>query len=188
MKLNIVPKGGTRKERFLRMIGMLVIFALVGWAFWYNNQSTLEKLQGRNALWDQTKVLNNTERNYIKGFVRSMRSEFGVVTKVHIMNERITEISPEPKEMFIGLAPEYNQAVFHFPSLVRLALGPNFIRDIEQKHFTGKFENDKWPEALQAALAMIWGKLIRVEDTVHPIPVEESPGQTYDPESSSNKE
>ncbi len=187
MRLNIAPKGNTRKEKFMRLLGMLVIFSLVGWAFWQNNMSTLEKLQGRNSLWDQTKVLNNNERDYIKGFVRSMRSEFGVVTKVHIMNERMTNISPDPKEMFIGIAPEYDQVIFHFPPLVRLALGQQFIDDLQQKHFAGKFEQDKWPEALQTALAMIWGKLINVEDTVQPLS-EEYNEDLRDPESSVNKE
>ncbi|SDK41068.1 hypothetical protein SAMN05660337_0364 [Maridesulfovibrio ferrireducens] len=190
MALNIVPKGNSRKEKVLRLLGMIVIFAIVGWAFWQNNERTLEKLQGRNSIWDQTKSLSKTDRDFINGFIRSMRSEFGVKTKVHIMTGKIPEITPDSKELFIGLSPEYEQVVFYFPGLVRHALGANFINDLKHNHFTGNFKNDKWPVTLQTALAMIWEKLISVDS---------SPPQTtqqqedynsdlHDPESSPVKE
>ncbi|SMF26678.1 hypothetical protein [Desulfovibrio gilichinskyi] len=166
MILNFAPQGKTRQEKFLRFLGMIAVFIIVGWAFWQNNERTLEKLQGRNAIWDQTKTLSDADRQYIKGFIRSMRSEFGVKTKIHILNDQITEVVPEQNEMLITLSPAYEQVSLKIPGLVAHALGKKFIDDLEHNHFTGKFKNDTWPVALQTALAMIWQKLISVDNSL----------------------
>ena len=166
MILNLAPQGKNRQEKFLRFLGMIAIFVIVGWAFWQNNERTLEKLQGRNAVWDQTKTLSDADRNYIKGFIRSMRSEFGVKTKIHILKDQITEVSPVQNEMLITISPAYEQVSLKIPGLVAHALGKKFINDLEYKHFTGKFKNDTWPVALQTALAMIWQKLISVDNSL----------------------
>lgn len=165
MILNFAPKGKSRKEKFLRFLGMIAVFIIVGWAFWQNNERTLEKLQGRNAIWDQTKTLSDADRQYIKGFIKSMRSEFGVKTKIHILNGQIPKVSAEPNEMLITISPAYEQISLQFPGLVAHALGKKFIEDLEHNYFTGKFKKDMWPVALQTTLAMIWQKLISVDNS-----------------------
>ncbi|CCO22849.1 TPM domain-containing protein [Maridesulfovibrio hydrothermalis] len=189
MAFTFSPQGKTGKEKFLRMIGMFVIFGIVAWAFWMNNQSTLEKIQARNALWDQTKVLSNSERDYIQGFIRSMRNEYGVKVRIQIMTERISDQPVNSNELYIGLAPVYDEVVMIFPGLVRHALGPKFISDLENEHFTGHFSDDKWPTALMTTLSMIWGRLSSVESSQPAAPTyEDDYGNMTDPESTGHKE
>lgn len=69
MALIMKPHGKSTGEKLLRLGGMIVILGLVVWAFWMNNQTTLEKIQARNALWDQTKVLSKSERDFVQGFI-----------------------------------------------------------------------------------------------------------------------
>lgn len=190
MALFFKPHGKTVSEKFLRIIGMIIIFGIVGWAFWMNNQTTLEKIQARNSLWDQTKILTQPERNFVQGFIRSMRNEFGVNVKIQITTERLSQPKLESNELYIGISPSYEEVFMSFPGLVRHALGTNFIEELEQKHFIGNFSNDTWPTTLMTALSMIWERLSKVEADQPVIPVY-SQGENSnmtDPESSGYKE
>lgn len=163
MALTLKPHGSTTSEKFLRIIGMFAIFAIVGWAFWMNNQTTLEKIQARNAFWDQTRILSQSEREFIQGFIRSMRTEFGVKVKIQIMTGQLEDRIADSKELYIGLSPAYEEVDMQFPGLVRHALGSGFISELENKHFLGNFSDDKWPTSLMTALSMIWERLVKVD-------------------------
>lgn len=190
MALVFKPHGKTSGEKLLRAIGMLVIFAIVGWAFWINNESTLERLQARNALWDQTKVLSRSEREFVQGFIRSMRNEFGVSVKIHIMTDHLSEPRLEPNELYIGISPAYEEVSVYFPGLVRHALGDKFIHEIERNHFKGNFSSDRWPISLMTALSMIWERLLAVDadQPVAPVFGRDENGNMTDPESGGNSE
>ncbi len=189
MALFIKPQGKTGTERFLRMIGMVVILGLVVYAFWINNQSTLQKIQARNALWDQTKVLDRSERDYVQGFIRSMRNEFGVNVRVQITLDPIMEQEVDPKDMLIVISPPNQDVGMSFPGLVRHALGNNFISELENKHFANHFSDDEWPTSLMTCLSMIWERLVNVEAD-QPVPEISIEGKDSlpDPESSAHKE
>ncbi len=163
MRLNIAPRGRTPGEKFLRSIGMVVVFAAVAYAFWLNTQNTMERLQARNALWDETGIMNKQELDYLKGFTRSMRERFGVKTVIQVRKTRITPPEADNKEVFIGLCPPEKQIVLQFPGLIRHALGPDFIAYLRDKHFKNSFSDKGWISALQTAVAMIWEKLVDVE-------------------------
>ncbi|NDV23921.1 TPM domain-containing protein [Desulfovibrio sp. JC022] len=189
MALFIKPHGKTGSERFFRMIGMVIILGLVIYAFWMNNQSTLEKIQARNALWDQTKILDRSERDYIQGFIRSMRNEFGVKVRIQIILDPITEQEVDPKELLIVLSPPQQEVGMYFPGLVRHALGNEFISELENKHFENHFADEEWPASLMTSLSMIWERLVNVESK-QPVPevhAEENDSQP-DPESSAHEE
>ncbi|HAS89663.1 MAG TPA: hypothetical protein DCS48_10220 [Desulfovibrio sp.] len=189
MALFIKPHGKTGTERFLRMIGMLVILGLVIYAFWINNQSTMQKIQARNSLWDQTKVLDRSERDYIQGFIRSMRNEFGISTRIQIILEPITEQEVDPKELLIVISPPTQDVGMYFPGLVRHALGKEFISELENKHFENHYADGEWPASLMTCLSMIWERLVNVESD-QPVPDVHSDedGSMPDPESSAHKE
>ncbi|WP_432738750.1 TPM domain-containing protein [Maridesulfovibrio sp. FT414] len=190
MALILNPHGKTASEKFLRMVGMLVIFGIVGWAFWMNNQTTLEKLQARNALWDQTRVLSKAERDFVQGFIRSMRNEFGVKVRVQIMTDPLAPQELETNELYIGISPPNEQVEMVFPGLVRHALGDQFIKEIGQNQFSGNFSEDRWPTLLMTTLSMIWERLIKVDSnqTVAPVYSENGAGNMTDPESGGKKE
>lgn len=192
MALMFKTHGKSASEKFLRLVGMIVIFGLVAWAFWMNNQTTLEKIQARNALWDQTKVLSKSERDFMQGFIRSMRSEFGVKVRIQIITDRIGDEQVDPKELYIALAPAYEEVAMQFPGLVRHALGQKFISELENKHFQNNFSEDKWPVALMSALSMVWERLLNVDSDQSVAPVysdsSNKNGNMTDPESMGYKE
>ncbi|WP_320171511.1 TPM domain-containing protein [Maridesulfovibrio sp.] len=190
MALMLKPYGRTASEKFLRMIGILIIFGLVAWAFWMNNQSTLEKLQARNALWDQTKILSRSEREFVQGFIRSMRSEFGVKVRIQIITDHLKEPKLDSNELYIGISPAHEEVIMSFPGLVRHALGDAFIEEMEKGHFTGNFTDDKWPTSLMTSLSMIWERLLKVDSAQPVIPVYsgKTGGNTTDPESGGHTE
>ena len=189
MALFIKPHGKTGTEKFLRMIGMVIILGLVVYAFWINNQSTMEKIQARNALWDQTKVLDKSERDFIQGFIRSMRSEFGVKVRVQIILDPITEQEVDPKELLIVVSPSTQDVGMSFPGLVRHALGKEFISELENKHFENHYSDEQWPASLMTCLSMIWERLVNVESdqSVPEVHTDENDSRP-DPESSAHKE
>lgn len=190
MPLILKPHGKTASEKFLRTIGMLIIFGIVGWAFWMNNQTTLEKIQARNSLWDQTKVLSRSERDFVQGFIRSMRNEFGVKVKIQIVTDHLIDQKLESNELYIGISPAYEEVEMHFPGLVRHALGPGFIKEMEEKHFIGNFNDADWPTSLMTALSMIWDRLMHVDSDQPVTPVFSDNGDQNmtDPESGGYKE
>lgn len=168
---------------------MVIILGLVIYAFWINNESTLQKIQARNALWDQTKVLDRSERDYVQGFIRSMRDEFGIKVRIQIILDPITEQEVDPKELLIVISPPNQDVGMHFPGLVRHALGQGFISELENKHFLNHFADDEWPASLMTCLSMIWERLVDV-DGQQAVPEVKTNGQdsTLDPESSVHKE
>ncbi len=191
MALIMKPHGKSTGEKLLRLGGMIVILGLVVWAFWMNNQTTLEKIQARNALWDQTKVLSKSERDFVQGFIRSMRSEFGVKVHIQITTDPIVDEQLESKELYIGLTPAYEEVTMRFPGLVRHALGQKFIYELENNHFTNNFSEDKWPTALMTALSMTWERLVNVDSDQPVAPVysnNNENGNMTDPESMGYKE
>ena len=194
MAIFLKPHGNSASEKFLRIIGMVIVLGIVAWAFWTNNQSTLEKIQARNSLWDQTKVLNKSERNFVQGFIRSMRNEFGVQVKIQILTDHITPKQSEPKELYIRLSPAYKEVDMQFPGLVRHALGAKFISELEKNYFTGNFSDDKWPTVLMTSLSMIWERLAKVDSnqSVSPVYSDSDSGNEKknmtDPESTGFKE
>ncbi|WP_319762996.1 TPM domain-containing protein [Maridesulfovibrio sp.] len=189
MALFIKPQGKTGAEKFLRLIGMVIVLGLVVYAFWVNNQSTLEKIQARNALWDQTKVLSRSERDFVQGFIRSMRSEFGVKVRIQIILDPITSQEVDPKELLIVISPPTQGVGMHFPGLVAHALGKGFISELENKHFVNHFSDDEWPTSLMTCLSMIWDRLVNV-DANQAVPKVYTDGNRSlsDPESSAHKE
>lgn len=164
MRLNIAPAGRTAGERFLRSIGLLLVFALVAYAFWLNTQRTMEQLQTKNAIWDQTGVMNKQDIRYFKSFSRSMNDRFGIKVVIHVSKDKITLPKTDSTEMFIGVCPSKKQVVMNFPGLIRHALGPEFIDYLHTKHFADSFTENSWVSALQTAVAMIWQKLVDVEN------------------------
>lgn len=163
MKLNIAPRGSTAGERFIRSIGLILVFALVGYAFWINTQRNLERLQTRNAVWDETGVLSKPELKYFKAFSRSMQERFGVKTVIHVRKNEIERGNEEENEVFIGLCPSKKQVVLQFPGLIRHALGNKLVESLENKYFADSFNGDDWVVALQTSVASIWEKLVEVE-------------------------
>lgn len=159
MRLEIPkPRGRSKAERMIRAIALVGVIAVVAWAFMQNNKSVLERIQTRQAVNDQTETLSQTDLDFLKGFIASMRETYGVNMKVTIYKGQALVPEVGPKTMFFGLAPEAGEVILRFPPLVRAALGDDFTASLTDD-FMQSFKQGDWPRELKIVLTMIWSRL-----------------------------
>lgn len=165
MKINMpAPKGKTAMERVLRVLGMLLVFLVVIWAFYQNNENVIERLQKDRAVWDETGRMSKEELSFLRDFVRSMRSKFGVDVKIQVFKEDIQPPELDSKTIYIGLSPAGQQVRVEFPALLKPALGAEFIQSVSNEYFMEAFANGDWPRELQILTTMIWSRLAALEE------------------------
>ncbi|GAB7023921.1 hypothetical protein [Salidesulfovibrio brasiliensis] len=163
MRLEIPkPKGDSPRERIIRGIALVLVIVAVGWAFMENNKNVLDKIQTDRAINDQTKRLTDDDMEFLKGFVQSLRDSYGVNTRIVIYKDEVLLPEIDPKYMFIGLAPAKRDVILHFPTLMRPALGQEFIDSLNEV-FLESYEKDSWPRELKIVLTMIWSRLSALE-------------------------
>lgn len=163
MRLEIPkPKGNTRRERLLRGLAMLAVVGLVGWAFMQNSRNMLEKIQTEQAINDQTESIGKEDMEFLKGFITSFKQTYGIGTRIVIYKGEVLLPDPDPKILFIGLAPVQRRTILQFPTLLRPALGEDFINSLNDE-FLESFEKDDWQRELKIALTMIWSRLSALE-------------------------
>lgn len=163
MRLEIPkPKGDSPRERLIRGVALLAVIALVAWAFMENNKNMLDKIQTQRAVNDQTERLTDDDMEFLKGFVQSFRETYGINTRIVIYKDEVLLPNIDPKYMFIGLAPAQKDVVLHFPTLMRPALGEEFISSLTDV-FLESYEKDNWPRELKIVLTMIWSRLSAIE-------------------------
>jgi len=166
MKINFpAPQGKNALERVLRTLAMLLVFLVVIWAFYKNNENVLERVQKNRSVWDETGQLTKDELGYLRDFVKTMRSTFGVEVKIQVFKEDVEKPELDAKTIYIGLSPARRQVVVEFPALLRPALGADFIKSVRTEYFTEAFETGQLGRELQILTTMIWSRLAALEDT-----------------------
>lgn len=164
MRINI-PRvhGETRKEKIIRTIALLLVFAAVIWAFTKNNERVVERLNRESSVYDETASLDDDQRKYIASFTRTMRDEFGVESRIQIFSGDFTVPELDNKTLYIGLAPPIGEAEVVFPPIMRRALGDDFAAMLVTEHLLPSFEQGDWPQELQIVLATIFQQLTELE-------------------------
>ncbi|WP_022662232.1 hypothetical protein [Paucidesulfovibrio longus] len=149
--------GKTPLERLIRMLAMLLVVALVGWAFWQNNRNMLERIYADKPLWDETGKLEPQLRAYAKDFSRTMRESFGIDARVRIRKSAVSRPEPVQGRLFLGISPEERQVVFVAPP----EWDPEKARELqdylEHKHFERHWDKN-WQTGLKSALVLIWNQ------------------------------
>lgn len=156
-----IPKvhGTTQKERIIRTILLLLVFAAVVWAFSKNNERVVERLNRESAVYDETQTLTNDQKKFIASFTRTIRDEFGLDCKIQIFGGDFTVPELDSKTIYIGLAPSIEEVQIRFPALMRTALGPEFAEQLRTEHFLPSFKYNDWAEELQVVLIAIFDRL-----------------------------
>lgn len=151
--------GSTTKEKIIRSLALLLVFAAVIWAFTKNNQHVVQVLNQQSAVYDETGTLDQDQKKLIVDFVRALREQWGVNCKVQIYGGDFVVPELDDKTMFIGLAPSIGVAELRFPPLMRGALGPEFIESLKTTFLLPSLKEGDWPMAIQETLLEIIKKL-----------------------------
>jgi hypothetical protein len=160
MKIKI-PRvhGDTPKEKAIRSLALVLVFAAVIWAFMKNNEHVVEVLNMEGAVYDETKTLDKDQKKFIVAFTRTLKDEWGLSCKIQIFAGDFVVPELDGKTMFIGLAPSIKVAELRFPPMMNTALGPEFIESLKTTFLLPSFEEGDWPMAIQEVLAEIFNKL-----------------------------
>lgn len=157
-------QGESPREKLIRIILLIAVFAAVGWAFSKNNEQVLKRIQERNAVFDQTATLSESDEEFIRGFVDSMKKRFGITVNIKIYKGAPKELLLDNQTLYLGLSPETGEVILKVPPLMRPALGTEFIDDLVDKHFAEAFTKGTWPRELKVVLTMIWSRLIAIDN------------------------
>ncbi|CCH49686.1 hypothetical protein [Pseudodesulfovibrio piezophilus] len=169
MRLSI-PKvhANNPKEKIIRTIAMLLVFAAVIWAFTKNNERVVDMINQQSSIYDETKTLDKEQKKFILSFTRTLKDEFGLECKIQIYGGDFVVPELDRKTMYIGLAPSINEVQLRFPGLMRQALGADFIEQIRTEHFLPSFEYNDWPEEIKIVLLTIFDRLSQVNQGTTP--------------------
>jgi len=151
--------GDTPKEKIVRSIALVLVFAAVVWGFMKNNEHVVEVLNRDSSVYDETKTLDKDQRKFIASFVKTMKDEYGITCKVQVYGGDFGVPDLDSKTMFIGIAPAINVAELRFPPMMRTVLGEPFIESLSTDFLLPSFENGDWPMAIQEVLVSIFQKL-----------------------------
>lgn len=159
-----IPKvhGESSKEKAIRSIALVLVFAAVIWAFMENNKRVVDKLNQESSVYDETKRLDTAQKKFIVSFTRSLQDEFGVTAQVQIFGGDFVVPELDNKTLYIGISPSINEVQLRFPPMMRQALGPEFIEMLKTDIFLPSFKYDDWPGELQVALVTIFDKLTQL--------------------------
>lgn len=155
--------SGSMLVRFIRVVSMFALILVVGWAFWLNNERTVQKFKYKQSIVDETETLDQDEINYLRDFAKSLKDEFGMKAMVQVRKEELKVPELDSKTLYVGLLPRDRVVVVEFPSLMSRALGQEFLDYLRKEHFAPYWESGNWPRGLQTALTMIWSRLAAPE-------------------------
>lgn len=165
-----IPKvhGATPREKMLRTLALMLVFAAVIWAFTKNNERVVEMLNQQSSIYDETGTLDAEKKKFIISFVRTIRDEYGVEARIQIFGGDFTVPEVDNKTLYIGLAPSINEVQLRFPPLMQQALGSDFIEKLKTDHFLPSFQYNDWQEEIQVVLIAIFDRLNQINQGTQP--------------------
>lgn len=160
-----IPKvhGRSPREKLIRSLALVLIFAVVAWAFMKNNERVLDTLNREGAVYDETGTLDEAQKKFIVSFTRALKSEYGMNCRIQIFGGDFVVPELDAKTMYIGLAPAIGVAELRFPPMMRQALGADFIESLKTEHLLPSLETNDWPMEIQIVLAAIFEKLSQLD-------------------------
>ncbi|MFW6324746.1 MAG: hypothetical protein ACOC0U_06740 [Desulfovibrionales bacterium] len=148
-----------------RVLGFILLFGLIGLAFWKFHEQSLERLQARQFVVDQTDTLSLSLKKDLVERIEAIRSRYGIKTRIVI-----TETDPlfpdrKPDTMYIYVNPGSQASAFLLPPLLKRGLEEDFIHYLDAEHFAPYWaEEDGWVQGLFHALDLLLEKLRSMEE------------------------
>lgn len=153
--------AGPRKGRVFRPLLLGLIIAAVCWGFWTNNQRRLDAMIVQGMLNDDVKALSPAQRATVLDSIKSFKQEFGVPMEINILKQPPSLKNNDISKIYLDIVPDRGRAYLSLPPLVRNAVGPEFIRDMETA-FRQDFANGDWRANLVSAILALRAKLHEV--------------------------
>ncbi|MEF2230620.1 MAG: hypothetical protein V3571_06805 [Pseudodesulfovibrio sp.] len=151
--------GRSPREKIIRSLALVLIFAAVCWGFIKNNERVVDMLNRDGAVYDETKTLDKDQRRFIASFTRTLKEEFGLSSRIQIYGGDFVVPELDAKTMYIGLSPSTGEVQIRFPALMRQALGDDLIEALRTEYLEPAIAAGEWPQELQMVLATIFQKL-----------------------------
>lgn len=158
------PKGKSPLERIIRTLAMLLVFLVVVWAFYVNNENVIERLEKTKSVWDETGQMNEEDLDFLKGFVHSMKESYGIMVKIQVVKGDLQPPEPGTRKLYIGISPSRRQVAIQYPPLLRPALGEEFMESLQNEQFAAAFDSGDLPRELKIAVTMIWSRLAALDN------------------------
>lgn len=143
----------------MRTLGVIFVFMGVIWLFWKHNQRTIEMLDTRQVVMDQTGALTEEQKDSVVDLSRALRASFGLELRLLIATDALATPALDAKTIYIALNPEQEQVLVVLPPIVERALGYGFTAYLRHEHFMPYWESGNWQRGLGEALGMIWDTL-----------------------------
>ncbi|WP_419786353.1 hypothetical protein [Pseudodesulfovibrio sp.] len=151
--------GDTPREKLVRTLALLLVFAIVVWAFTKNNERVIQVLNREGAVYDETKILDSEHRKFIRSFTSAMKKEYGLNSQIQVFGGDFVVPELDAKTLYIGLSPVTGEVRIRFPGLMRHALGEDFAETLTTEHLQPALQGDDWPQELEIVLALIYKRL-----------------------------
>ena len=148
-------------QRFFRIVLIGLLFTGVLWGFWMNSERQMNRvMQNAAPRIDATGTLSPAQLELLQTYGLRFFAEYGIRIQVEVRNSALSEAQAKKTgSMYLGLNPQSGQALFYAPPLAAAALGEEFIRRLNQEHFSAYFAAGNWPQGLAEALSMISTRL-----------------------------
>lgn len=157
---SLKPRQGAKPgEALLRGMLLIAVFVVVAALYQRHFKSTMEKIQTRSTVYDQSGLMSPELRDSLRGFAAALKDEYGVELRIQVRRTGIEEPVMDSKTLFVGLDLYEQRAIILLPPLMERALGPEFVNYLRHEHFAPYFAQDDWPLGLSTALRMLWDQL-----------------------------
>ena len=153
--------SSTRKVRIYRPVFLMLILTAVCWGFWSNGQKRLDTIVAQSLFSDETQSVNSETKEQLTGLLKTFKKEFGIPLEMHIRKIPPSLGDQDISRIYIDVVPSQGRTYLHLPPLVRHAVGPDFIRDMERS-FAQDFAAGDWRVSLVPAILALRLKLAEV--------------------------
>jgi uncharacterized membrane protein YgcG len=163
-------RGRSGLERFLRSLGLMLIFLAAGWAFTKNYENVIDRLNAESSIRDETGRLSDEDKAFLREFESLLRRRFGQEFRLRVFQDEIVRPTLDSRTLFVGLSPARREVAIEFPELVLAALGRDFAANLAREVFAPAFERGDWPKALREAVTEVWARLTLPPEPAAPEP------------------
>ncbi|WP_028574375.1 hypothetical protein [Desulfonatronovibrio hydrogenovorans] len=152
-----------RQSSTIRILLMLVLFVGVGYLFWKNYERSMETIQSRHIVNDETETLDSDLQKEIVSFSGNLQRRFGIGVQVRIFRGFIVSPGDDSRMIFIGLSPAHQESTILFPPILKRALPQEVVHHLQVEHFEAYWEDGDWQQGLIEALNTIGQEMMKIE-------------------------
>lgn len=148
-------------RRPFRPFFLVIIVLAVCWGFWNNTERRIDMIVGQGLFSDETQSVSAEQRDELIEYLKAFKKDFGVSLEIHIRKKPPALNAGDSSKMYFDIVPSQGRAYMTLPPLVRHAVGPDFIRDMELS-FAQDFAAGDWRISLVPAVLALRNKLAEV--------------------------